>query len=400
MRVGGAVHRGGQTSKALWEAIEAAGPWGTVNVGPAGSARLPGAVLGFDNWLGGAVSHRGPVLVRGSAIGGIGVRGAATPALWIESDLRASKGASSAFGNGADDLAPGPLVVRGAFVGAQDASGTSYNAAPIKWGVHFGGQVEGGIALVDLEFGLADEHGRYIQNSRGAYYEARCRYPASTRCSAGQHTNRLRSGSTALPPASGPVAIVEPHVTVSRRWLNAEGSKGVGGGGSITIAGHTGPVAILDPTFDFDLPAYPVPASGSHGNLIMVWGETFTANGGCHLTEGGWWIDEVAIAGIRLHPGTGGVYTPDRDAIGMGATRLVWFEAPSELAEEDVQFETTASQRISINTTGSDVPESGQRMEIGTLHWAGAGPSWWRLEGQGWARGIVPSASVTLTPVH
>ncbi len=354
-----------QSGKPLWEAVQRAGPWGRVVV--RGRTPAPGGAIGVRSWQGGPIDHPGPVRIEGGPLGGISF-GESSPALWIEGcEILAAPTAGSIVGVSQGQIAPGPVVLRGCRLGSTEPGRRVFNAHPNKWGVRAHGQVAGGLAFLGCRFDETDEHGLYISNSQTALLVSDCTFAATTRTNV-QIVNRVGDG----PRAHGPVVLENLRLVVPRRL--ATGGRGVGGGSGLTIAGHTGPVAIRDVVFST------APASfegGSHNGLVAIWCEPPPE--AVHRLESGHWTEELVLLGLEV--GAAGdtlPYTPDRPSVMISGVARALVEAPPA---PRVGLGGQGPERLVFNGDGADA--DGARREVGELTYLRPpGEAPWRLDGR------------------
>jgi len=378
--VGGEWQPGG--SMPLGQAINAAGPWGRVVI-PSGAPAVQGAALGRASWNSATATHRGPVLVRGGTVRDVTSLGEGAPALWFDGcEILASTGSKAAVQIHKGVALGTPLAFTDCEFGAVDPAHRGWGDHPMMWAVR--AYAQGPLGFAGCRFRAhTSEHSIYASNVQGALSIVDCDFEPSPRTNL-QVTNRVREG----PPGEGPIGIRNNRLQISRKVRD-----GAGGGGSITIAGHHGPVALLDIEFITGTTHYPW---DSHNALIVVWGEpTPGPNGGAHLLPDGYWIPELAVAGLQLgRAPEDGPYTPDREPVMVSAVREVWMEAPASAQVAVVGWGSTGGHagRLMVNASGPNTV-AGQSVEIGVLRWErapadAAGEPWWSVVGAGWAVGL------------
>lgn len=375
---------GSHEGKPLAAAVEAAGPWGRVVLETPDAPPVSHGGIGLHSWQGININHPGPVLVQGMRIQGVALGGTA-PGLWFE-DLSTSMadGASSMVGVAAGSVGAHPVVFRRVNFGVAMPESKRFEGFPAKWGIRAHGQV-GGIGVLQSTFaaGSMEEHPIYISNSQRALLVQDCVLPATVRTGA-QIVNRTGDG----PPATGPMAFVRLRAAVStRKQMGEAGSpgKGHGGGSTITIAGHGGPVALLDLALEaLQDPGYPWTL---HNGLIGIWCEPFSNQSMPHLAPGGWWTDELAIAGLRI---TGPELRTDRPGILLSGVRRALVEAPAPWAPT---MPNNTGRLIVLNDNGPNHHGPGgepRNPELGQLIWERVDDDapWWVVHGKHWASSL------------
>lgn len=371
--------------KALARAVQMAGPWGIVEVDPATLTAVPGGLMGLEAWNGGVVSHVGPVLIRGArleSIASAGGKDKGAPALWVDRCTFAAGVANKSPVQVYIGMENGrPMSFSRCTWSSSVPEHNGWNGHPHQWGLRL--YPQGPIAVVDSVFEPHwAEHNGYLSNVQGAGYIARNSNSESPRTT-WQVTNRIPEGL----PSFGPIAFEELQIVMPRKLQNT-----AGGGHSITVAGHLGPIAVRDIRWSTAASKRPW---DSMAGALLFWLEPKTANGGAHVGADGWGIPEVAVSGLSIGlEGETLPYLVDREPIMLVGVRHVRFDARGEALVPIQGFGGVSSQArtLSVNHLGVD-PSPGYRYELGLLSWEDAPEApapWWTVRGKTWATTLPP----------